>query len=267
MSKDSKQHTKIITLLKRKYPKTYVAKGSWAKMTDIFLVASPQDGILFVKALQGKIIEIDKKRWSELPQTLYANQKQGERHYLHNEEAYLSVENISSDGKNIVRLIEDKRRILLFSTPWYQKIYGFRSGSMLKATVSSIFYSFVALFMMMILLVSCIGIEDTPSNKLTEDTQDIVAVADISEGTKDNKEQEEAKAQAEAEAKAQAEAEAEAKAKAEAEAEAEAATTTQTEFFENCTALREVYPNGVDVNHPAYQSKMDRDKDNFACER
>lgn len=29
-------------------------------MTDIFLVASSQDGILFVKSLQGKIIEIDK---------------------------------------------------------------------------------------------------------------------------------------------------------------------------------------------------------------
>lgn len=111
--------------------------------------------------------------------------------------------------------------------------------------------------MMMILLVSCIGIEDTPSNKLTEDTQDIIAVADISEDTEDNKEQEEAKAQAKAQAEAQAE----------AEAKAQAATATQAEFFENCTALREVYPNGVDVNHPAYQSKMDRDKDNFACER
>jgi micrococcal nuclease len=44
-------------------------------------------------------------------------------------------------------------------------------------------------------------------------------------------------------------------------------TVSTTENFANCTELREVYPNGVDSSHPAYQSKMDRDKDNFACER
>ncbi len=44
-------------------------------------------------------------------------------------------------------------------------------------------------------------------------------------------------------------------------------TVSTTENFANCTELRKVYPNGVDSSHPAYQSKMDRDKDNFACER
>ena len=38
-------------------------------------------------------------------------------------------------------------------------------------------------------------------------------------------------------------------------------------FFQNCTELRKKYPNGVPSSHPAYQSKMDRDKDEFACER
>ena len=37
--------------------------------------------------------------------------------------------------------------------------------------------------------------------------------------------------------------------------------------FQNCTALREVFPNGVPLGHPAYQPKMDRDKDDWACER
>src|SRR5690606_16127271 len=36
--------------------------------------------------------------------------------------------------------------------------------------------------------------------------------------------------------------------------------------FKNCTELREVFPKGVPSDHPAYQSKMDRDKDNWACE-
>lgn len=40
-----------------------------------------------------------------------------------------------------------------------------------------------------------------------------------------------------------------------------------SEFFQNCTELRTKYPNGVPSDHPAYQSKMDRDKDNYACER
>ncbi|GIN90172.1 SPBc2 prophage-derived endonuclease YokF [Siminovitchia terrae] len=40
-----------------------------------------------------------------------------------------------------------------------------------------------------------------------------------------------------------------------------------TEFFQNCTELRKVYPNGVPEGHPAYQAKMDRDKDGYACER
>ena len=36
--------------------------------------------------------------------------------------------------------------------------------------------------------------------------------------------------------------------------------------FNNCTELREVYPNGVAKGHPAYQAMMDRDKDGWACE-
>ena len=37
--------------------------------------------------------------------------------------------------------------------------------------------------------------------------------------------------------------------------------------FGNCKAMNEYYPNGVKKGHPAYKSKHDRDKDNWACER
>lgn len=40
----------------------------------------------------------------------------------------------------------------------------------------------------------------------------------------------------------------------------------ETTAFKNCTELRKVYPSGVKEGHPAYQSKMDRDKDGWACE-
>lgn len=43
-------------------------------------------------------------------------------------------------------------------------------------------------------------------------------------------------------------------------------STTKTEYFQNCTDLRGTYPGGVSSSHPAYQSKMDRDKDGWACE-
>lgn len=45
------------------------------------------------------------------------------------------------------------------------------------------------------------------------------------------------------------------------------ATSGGTENFKNCTELRKVYPDGVPAGHPAYQSKFDRDHDNYACER
>lgn len=37
--------------------------------------------------------------------------------------------------------------------------------------------------------------------------------------------------------------------------------------FANCTEMRKVHPHGVPSTHPAYESKHDRDKDGWACER
>ncbi|MDX8344514.1 thermonuclease family protein [Rossellomorea sp. YZS02] len=47
----------------------------------------------------------------------------------------------------------------------------------------------------------------------------------------------------------------------------EPAAAPQQEFYQNCTELRKVYPDGVPSDHPAYASKHDRDKDGWACER
>lgn len=41
---------------------------------------------------------------------------------------------------------------------------------------------------------------------------------------------------------------------------------TGKRVFKNCTELREVYPDGVPNTHEAYQPKMDRNKDGWACE-
>lgn len=48
--------------------------------------------------------------------------------------------------------------------------------------------------------------------------------------------------------------------------EVESGAGTGTYDFANCTELREVFPDGVMSDHPAYQPKMDRDNDGHACE-
>jgi len=37
--------------------------------------------------------------------------------------------------------------------------------------------------------------------------------------------------------------------------------------FANCTELNRVHPRGVSSNHCAYRPQLDRDKDDWACER
>ncbi|EKN70597.1 prophage LambdaCh01 nuclease domain-containing protein [Neobacillus bataviensis LMG 21833] len=44
-------------------------------------------------------------------------------------------------------------------------------------------------------------------------------------------------------------------------------SNTSKESFKNCTEMRKVYPKGVPSTHPAYESRHDRDKDNWACEQ
>lgn len=43
-------------------------------------------------------------------------------------------------------------------------------------------------------------------------------------------------------------------------------TQEPSKNFKNCDELRTVYSKGVPSSHPAYQAKMDRDKDGWACE-
>ncbi|MHD0398747.1 thermonuclease family protein [Staphylococcus simulans] len=43
-------------------------------------------------------------------------------------------------------------------------------------------------------------------------------------------------------------------------------TSGESKSYANCTELRKDYPEGVSKDHPAYRSKMDGDKDGWACE-
>ncbi|AYU54071.1 thermonuclease family protein [Staphylococcus debuckii] len=49
-------------------------------------------------------------------------------------------------------------------------------------------------------------------------------------------------------------------------ASSQSPSSNASESYANCTALRQAHPEGVPQGHPAYQAKMDRDKDGYACE-
>lgn len=70
----------------------------------------------------------------------------------------------------------------------------------------------------------------------------------------------------EAQRKAKIAAQEKVKKEAAQKAEEEAAVALPLSF-DNCNNLRTEYPNGVPSIHPAYEAKIDRDKDNFACEQ
>ncbi|MFS0781238.1 excalibur calcium-binding domain-containing protein [Bacillus sp. 1P06AnD] len=77
----------------------------------------------------------------------------------------------------------------------------------------------------------------------------------------------EEKARIATEQKAKAEADEKARIAAQQSANNTSTSDRGNESFKNCTELRKVYPNGVPSSHPAYEPRLDRDKDNFACER
>ena len=92
-------------IVKKKYPTSYVAGGTKYDMSDfnpIFLVASAQEGLSFVKENQGRVIEIEKNKWEELPDELVVKQTLSERIYSYKDRFYLSVQNTTQDGKAIV---------------------------------------------------------------------------------------------------------------------------------------------------------------------
>lgn len=380
MAKKNKKKTpSSLEIVKKKYSSCYVAGGAkWdSKILDtIFLVASPREGIRFVKEMQGRVIEIERMGWNELPEELEADQMFTERKYLHNDLFYLSVQNSTEDGRAIVDLIEKNRRIILLARPWYRKIYGYRSKSTAKSVIASTVYA----FMMTMVLVSCVGDDEELDPVASTDTTEVNQLVDtVDEPPAEEEVVEEVPEEPEVLSTSLGDVEVkplmngtdteeigkyafisttkdkitsdnlikffgedtskldetnfllidlqdgtalhavggmpmftygsydsgedglssqweniyvdselgtvtgelysdvdaskamfttvEEPEVVEAEEPVEIIEEPQSEYFENCTDLRTAYPAGVDASHPAYQSKMDRDKDGYACEQ
>lgn len=368
-----KKHT-ALQIIKMKYPDYYVSKGSkWdmVNISPIFLVASSLEGLRFVKENQGRVIEIEKHAWEDIPHELVVKQSPKERKYYYRDKFYLSVQNNTEDGRAIVELLERKRQIYMPVAPWYKNINSYQSG--LPIVIFSILY----IFIMLSALVSCIRDDDLDSiiskdssevsqtvesttkiikksklqsttlgdievKKIKNDveTQELIKYAfistkkneitsynlirffdkdvsklagteyliiDLQDGTAlyklagssmltygayesgndkltsyweditvnttnetvfgeiyDGIDLSRALFPSIKESESVEEVVEEPEVIEEPEVVEEA---PQYEFFANCTELRSAHPRGVDSSHPAYQSKMDRDKDGVACER
>ncbi len=106
-----------------------------------------------------------------------------------------------------------------------------------------------------------------------KEQQEVDSQKETEKAEKEAKEKADLEAQQQAEREAEEKAAREAQAQAEHEAQEKAAREAQqqqqvqSKTYQNCTELRQDYPNGVASTHPAYEPKMDRDKDNWACER
>lgn len=371
--KDQQSKPSSLDIVKRKYPNYLVTEGKrWDSniLDNNFLVVSKYDGILFVKENQGKVIEIQRMAWEQLPEELTADQMFTKRKYLHNDSFYLSVNNNSFEGREIVRLIEEMRKVILLPRPWYRKIYGYRSKSTVKSVIASIIYA----FMLMTILVSCVGDDEldttastdssevnqvvetveepvaeevveepevlsttlgdievkplmngtdteevgkyafisTTKEKITSDNlikffEDDISkldgtnylLVDLQDGTAlhavggmpmftygsydsgtdglssqwENIYVDSELGTVTGELHSGADSSnamfttVEEPEVVEVEEPVEVVEEPQPEYFENCTDLRTAYPAGVDSSHPAYQSKMDRDKDGYACEQ
>ncbi|MGE6556248.1 excalibur calcium-binding domain-containing protein [Exiguobacterium artemiae] len=278
--------------LKTMYPEGYVTRGQYRSnsySTPYYVVATEKEGLFFYINRRKTLDLALHVPWVDVPNTLYLRKDKNDKTYRTKVEVLLTIFVGDMEGKKVAELIEGRRLLLPWTKfPWYRKIPGYRSQVAWKMVMASMFYFFF--FGMFFALVSN-GEDDTakvvkqplvrteaeeePKKQTDSDIakkkaneQKASAKAKVIEEKKAAQE----KKQADLEKKKQLikekeKAEAQRKAKEEAARKAEKEAAAVPVGFDNCDDLRTEYPNGVPSSHPAYEAKMDRDKDNFACEQ
>lgn len=278
----------------RLHPNGFATLGKEKSTTfsnQFYVVASEIGGLYFYILHSNSVELLVHYEWDEVPNEVFKTDHKNNRTYRHKKKVLLTIFIGNEEGKEVAKLIERRKKILLLARPWYRKIPGYRSGTIWKMALASLVY-----FSLLSGMVDGDDDEDKTApvkteqvNTLkTEDTEEKVTVdddkakkeAEAKEKAKEErerkakitaqkqaKEKEAAKRAAEKKAEEKKAAELAAQKEAEKKAEEEAAAEVVQTDFANCTDLRTVYPDGVPIDHPAYQDKMDRDKDNFACEQ
>jgi len=276
----------------RLHPNGFATLGKEKSTTysNQFYVVSTEVGGLYFYILHSNSVELlVHYSWDEVPNELFKTDHKNNRTYRHKKKVLLTIFIGNEEGKEVAKLIERRKKILLLARPWYRKIPGYRSGTIWKMALASLVY-----FSLLSGIVDGGDDEDKVEPAKTEQVNTLKAEDTEEKETNDDekaKEERERKAEIAAQKKAEekeaakqaaekkaeekkaaelaAQKEAEKKAEEERIAQEEEATASeavQTDFA-NCTDLRTVYPDGVQSTHPAYQDKMDRDNDAFACEQ
>lgn len=285
----------------RLHPNGFATLGKEKSTTysNQFYVVATEIGGLYFYILHSNSVELlVHYEWDEVPNELFKTDHKNNRTYRHKKKVLLTIFIGNEEGKEVAKLIERRKKILLLARPWYRKIPGYRSGKVWKMLVASLIY-----FSLLSGIVDGDDDEDKADPVKTEQIKTIKAEDSEEKNTADDKAKKEAEAKEKAkeererkakiaaqkkaeekeaakraaEKKAEEKKAAELAAQKEAEEKAEeeriaqeeeeaAAEVVQTDFA-NCTDLRTVYPDGVPSDHPAYQDKMDRDNDAFACEQ
>lgn len=288
--------------LDRLHPNGFVTLGK-AKSTTysapFYVVATEKEGLYFYIRHQQSVELLVHYNWNQIPDELFKSDRKNDRTYRHKKDVILTIFVGNEEGKEVAKLIERRKKILLLARPWYRKIPGYRSGTVWKMALASLVY-----FSLLSGLVdgddekdkaepvkteqvNTLKAEDTEEKETAEDKKAKEEADAKEKAEKERERKEELAAQKKAEeeeaakraaakkaedkkaAELAAQKEAEKKAEEEriAQEEEDAAAEAVQTVFANCTELTAVHPNGVPSTHPAYQNKMDRDKDNFACEQ
>lgn len=288
--------------LDRLHPDGFVTLGK-AKSTTysapFYVVATEKEGLYFYIRHQQSVELLVYYHWNQIPDELFKSDRKNDRTYRHKKNVILTIFIGDDEGKEVAKLIERRKKILLLARPWYRKIPGYRSGTVWKMLLASLVYFSILSGLVdgdddedkaqtvKTEQINTIKAEDTEDNETADDDKSKKEAAEKEKAEKERERKEELAAQKKAEEEEAAEqaaakkaeekkaaelaAQKEAEKKAEEERiaqeeEAAAAEAIETDFA-NCTDLRTVYPDGVPSTHPAYQDKMDRDNDAFACEQ
>ncbi|WP_215115398.1 excalibur calcium-binding domain-containing protein [Exiguobacterium sp. s80] len=286
--------------LDRLHPNGFVTLGKAKSATysePFYVVATEKEGLYFYVRHQQSVELLVYYHWNQIPDELFKSDRKNDRTYRHKKTVILTIFIGDDEGKEVAKLIERRKKILLLVRPWYRKIPGYRSGTVWKMLLASLVYFSLLSGMVdgdddkaqpvKTEQINTIKAEDTEDKEIADDEKAQQEAAEKEKAEKERERKEELAAQKKAEEKeaakqaaakkaeekraAELAAQKEADKKAEEERiaqeeEAAAAEAVETDFA-NCTDLRTVYPDGVPSTHPAYQDKMDRDNDAFACEQ
>lgn len=140
-----------IQRLKKQYPDGLnFASGRFGhkKIGVNRFVVQEANGLRFVEDKGDAFVLVEKMKWEDLPEQLYADKLFLKAFYYSDEKEKNSVLTLSraDDGDKICREIEQRRQVTLKKRKVHQRIVGFRSGATWKSAIAIGVYALMLFF-------------------------------------------------------------------------------------------------------------------------